>query len=188
MRAPLPCGDARGNVSAQVGYINAHATSTPLGDTIEATCIQALLQRGGLTAGSSPPVPVSSFKGALGHLLGAAGAVESIFTVVALHTVSGGVWWQCRLQQRSRAVAVNAPPLPPLTCVWQSTIPGTPNCTQLDPAVSAAAPLTCFPCAGVSGSSGSVATTVGRSGGMRSAVKNSFGFGGTNCSVVYAAP
>jgi len=63
-------------------------------------------------------------------------------------------------------------------------IPGTANCTQLDPAVSAAAPLACFPCAGA----GVSVAAVCRSGGMRSAVKNSFGFGGTNCSVVYAAP
>jgi len=105
-------------VCTQVDYINAHATSTPLGDTIEATGIQALLQRGGLTAGSSPLVPVSSFKGALGHLLGAAGAVESIFTVMALHTVSGGVRWRCQLQQTLRVVVVNAASFR-LSYVWR---------------------------------------------------------------------
>jgi 3-oxoacyl-[acyl-carrier-protein] synthase II len=59
-----------------VGYINAHATSTPLGDRLEAKAIREVF-------GKDPP-PVSSTKSALGHLLGAAGAVEAAVAVLAL--------------------------------------------------------------------------------------------------------
>lgn len=62
-----------------IGYINAHATSTPLGDNIEANAI------GKLFAENVKNVHVSSTKGAHGHLLGAAGNLESIFTIMACH-------------------------------------------------------------------------------------------------------
>jgi 3-oxoacyl-[acyl-carrier-protein] synthase II len=73
-----------------VQYVNAHATSTPKGDEIEARVIDRVLCGGGggddekNIAGNGSPVFVSSTKGATGHLLGAAGALEAAFTVQSL--------------------------------------------------------------------------------------------------------
>jgi 3-oxoacyl-[acyl-carrier-protein] synthase II len=112
-------------MASQVGYINAHATSTPVGDAIEAAAIEKLMKEDGprtsrllvseaqsyrqgscdsdwieITPASAlwlclsylwslAPVTcvwqVSSTKGSTGHLLGAAGAIEAAFTVLALN-------------------------------------------------------------------------------------------------------
>lgn len=61
----------------KVGYINAHATGTPLGDLAECRAIRAVF-------GEEAP-PVSSTKGAVGHLLGAAGALEAVYSILTLH-------------------------------------------------------------------------------------------------------
>ncbi|OCG19487.1 beta-ketoacyl-[acyl-carrier-protein] synthase II [Gilliamella sp. Fer1-1] len=62
----------------QVGYINAHGTSTPAGDKAETQAVKSIFKA------NANKVMVSSTKSMIGHLLGAAGAVESIFTVLAL--------------------------------------------------------------------------------------------------------
>jgi 3-oxoacyl-[acyl-carrier-protein] synthase II len=87
--APSPDGDGgyramagalkRAGISAgDIDYVNAHGTSTPLGDEIELRAVERLL---GNAAGK---VTMSSTKSSIGHLLGAAGAVEAIFSILAI--------------------------------------------------------------------------------------------------------
>jgi 3-oxoacyl-[acyl-carrier-protein] synthase II len=64
--------------AAEIDYINAHGTSTPLGDELELGAVQRLV---GNAAGR---VTMSSTKSSIGHLLGAAGAVEAIFSILAI--------------------------------------------------------------------------------------------------------
>jgi 3-oxoacyl-[acyl-carrier-protein] synthase II len=64
-----------GLTAADIGHVNAHATSTPVGDTAEAAAILSSL---------GEHVLVSATKSQTGHLLGAAGALEAVFTVLAL--------------------------------------------------------------------------------------------------------
>lgn len=114
----------------EVGYINAHGTSTPAGDVAEAQAVRAVF---GDHAGK---VMVSSTKSMTGHLLGAAGGVEAIFTVLALH---------------------------------HGVIPPTINLDNPDPAVAG---LDLVP-------------HTAREARVDVALSNSFGFGGTNGTVVF---
>jgi 3-oxoacyl-[acyl-carrier-protein] synthase II len=88
MTAPNMDGPRRAMVNAlrnagvnadQVDYLNAHGTSTPLGDVNESNAIKAAL------GDHAKRVVVSSTKSMTGHLLGGAGGLESVFTVLALH-------------------------------------------------------------------------------------------------------
>ncbi|MCZ8251054.1 MAG: beta-ketoacyl-ACP synthase II [Hylemonella sp.] len=64
----------------QVDYLNAHGTSTPLGDINESNAIKAAL------GDHAKKIVVNSTKSMTGHLLGGAGGIESVFTVLAVHT------------------------------------------------------------------------------------------------------
>jgi 3-oxoacyl-(acyl-carrier-protein) synthase len=60
----------------EIGYVNAHGTGTPQNDAAESRVLDTTFR--------GRPVPVSSTKGSIGHLLGAAGAVEAVATLIAL--------------------------------------------------------------------------------------------------------
>lgn len=77
-RRAMSLGLAQAGVSpAQVQHLNAHATSTPVGDLGELAAIKALF-------GADNKIAVTSTKSATGHLLGAAGGLEAIFTLLAI--------------------------------------------------------------------------------------------------------
>jgi 3-oxoacyl-[acyl-carrier-protein] synthase II len=126
-----------------VGYVNAHATSTPMGDEIEMKAIHQALVGLHNHQAAAKPILVSSTKGATGHLLGAAGALESAIAVQALQT---------------------------------QTVPGTRNLDQL--ATTATSPLT-----GLDFVSDAAHTVSSQD--LQVAMSNSFGFGGTNSSLVF---
>ena len=72
-----------GVAPAEVEYVNAHATSTPVGDDTELRAVAEVFGAPARAAGGG--VAVSSTKGATGHLLAAAGAAEAAFSVLAVH-------------------------------------------------------------------------------------------------------
>jgi 3-oxoacyl-[acyl-carrier-protein] synthase II len=114
---------------ADIDYVNAHGTSTPMGDEIELRAVERLLGEAG------KGMAMSSTKSSIGHLLGAAGAVEAIFSILAIRD---GV----------------APPT-----------------LNLDhPSVETAIDLV---------------PHVARKLDVRTALSNSFGFGGTNASLIF---
>ena len=108
-----------------IGYINLHGTATPANDAAEGLAVASLFGRG---------VPCSSTKGATGHTLGAAGAVEAVFCALAL---------------------------------TDSLLPGSPGTRELDPALSL-----------------DYRTEAQPGQPFAYALTNSFGFGGSNCSLI----
>jgi 3-oxoacyl-[acyl-carrier-protein] synthase II len=115
-----------------IDYINAHGTSTPLGDIAETKAVKRVL---GAHAGS---VAVNSTKSMTGHLLGAAGGIEAVFTALAIR---------------------------------DQVSPPTINLRTPDPECD----LDYVP-------------NVARKMPIRVALSNSFGFGGTNATLVMARP
>jgi len=113
----------------QVQYLNAHGTSTPLGDLSETNAIKAAF------GSHARKVVVSSTKSMTGHLLGGAGGVESVFTVLALH---------------------------------HQKIPPTINIFNQDPECDL-----------------DYCANTARDARLEIAVKNNFGFGGTNGTLVF---
>ncbi|CAD7093487.1 unnamed protein product [Hermetia illucens] len=115
----------------QIGYVNAHATSTPTGDVIEARAIRNVLGDG---------VMVSSTKGAHGHLLGSAGNLEAVFVIMGLK--EGFVPPSINIKQVGDGINLN---LIQEATRWKTS-----------------------------------------DGSRRTALKNSFGFGGTNATLCIA--
>ncbi len=90
MTAPSPDGegaarcmqdalDDAGLQPEEIGYINAHGTSTPLNDLYETRAMKTVFKE------HAPQVPISSTKSMTGHLLGGAGGIETVFTTLAAH-------------------------------------------------------------------------------------------------------
>jgi len=87
---PTPQGDGAKRCMAQalwssglsladIDYINAHATSTPVGDVAEINAIKSLF------GPHTSKISISSTKGSVGHLMASSGSVEAIFTILAIH-------------------------------------------------------------------------------------------------------
>ena len=111
--------------AADIDYINLHGTATPANDAAEGKAVAALFGK---------HVPCSSTKGATGHTLGAAGAIEAVICALAL---------------------------------TDGLLPGSPSTESPDPAI--AVDYLLHP----------------RAGQARHALSNSFGFGGSNCSLIF---
>ena len=112
----------------QIEYVNAHGTSTQVGDTVELSAVEKLF-------GSKKNLFMSSNKSAIGHLLGAAGAVEAVFSFKSLQTKT----------------------LPPTLNLDN---PDTDSIINLIPHISISKPV-------------------------KNIISNSFGFGGTNASLIF---
>ena len=141
--APSPDGDgarramvaalaSAGFTASDIDYVNAHGTSTPAGDEIEIAAMKAAF------GGEAGDLSVSSTKSSIGHLLGAAGAVEAVFSILAIR--DGVVPPTLNLEEPDQDFGIDLVPFR------------------------------------------------ARHRPVRAVLSNSFGFGGTNASLVLAAP
>ncbi|MFT8243542.1 beta-ketoacyl-ACP synthase II [Roseomonas sp. BN140053] len=102
-RAMKACLRSAGIAPTDIQYINAHGTSTPMGDDLELEAVEKLWN------GDADKVAMSSTKSAIGHLLGAAGAVEAIFSLLAIRDNVAPP--TLNLEEPSRPSAVDRVPL-----------------------------------------------------------------------------
>jgi len=152
-RAMVQAVEDAGSSMSDVDYINAHATSTPIGDVAEINAIRFALscRKHANEENLASPLLVSSTKGATGHLLGAAGAIEAALSVMAIS---------------------------------QNTVPHTRNLDTISEDISQALQLED---ASLTKTHRSIHLVqhepIRRS--INTAICNSFGFGGTNVSILF---
>ncbi|CAH8547150.1 unnamed protein product [Dicrocoelium dendriticum] len=175
MRAALL--DAKISTIDQVDHINCHATSTPLGDAIELAAVSRLMVDFSEQhrADTRPPIVVNSIKGHLGHLLGGAGAVESVYSVLSVNR--GMMAGNLNLHQPIGSTEVEKV----LTCNERHA--GTPERTNLNKYLDALERQVVLPRHGTLAIPYTDRTV---SHECRVVLSNSFGFGGTNGSLVFA--
>ena len=179
-----------------IGYINAHATSTPTGDLAEVNAIHSLFATPQQPSHCHPqekeersPVCVSSTKGATGHLLGAAGAVEAAFACMALQT-----------DTLPHTLNLHDPLIPTVTTITTTSPPATTasgtTCTGEDSGSSGADghSTDSANCDSPERLRRGVHHVAGCAHRLESktdqkefayAMTNSFGFGGTNASLIF---
>jgi len=184
--APVPDGDGAyrcmsnalrdaGLQPPDIDYINAHATSTPAGDIAECRAIHRLFS--GVHA--ERPVSVSSTKGALGHCLGAAGAIEAALCVLALRSQTVPGTLNLSLPRSSSSSSSSAAAASAQAGVIDS------DCIQLSEASSSDSSSP--PARASAATSLHFITATAEHRTVRHCLTNSFGFGGTNASLVISA-
>lgn len=103
-RAMLAALEMAGATTKEVEHVNAHATSTPVGDIAEYTALKRVF------ADHTENLVVSATKASTGHLLGGAGAVEAIFTILALKNMSAP--GTINLENQDPEIPLNVPAKP----------------------------------------------------------------------------
>lgn len=173
-----------------IGYANAHATGTPMGDEIELNALTGALrptneenEREGYFSSSltsAPPLYISSIKGAMGHLLGAAGAVEAITTVL---TVKHKIIPPNTNLDNPIAFDADRVVLPTLSSPRSS--PRRVGGGGATEDVAAADDDNTTAAAKVGGEGSSGAADVIAMPNLRAAISTSFGFGGANAALLF---
>jgi 3-oxoacyl-(acyl-carrier-protein) synthase len=110
---------AAGLQPGDIGYLNAHGTSTPANDRLETAAIKAVFES------EAARLPISSTKGATGHTLGAGGAIEAVYAIMALqtHTLPPTINYQTRDPECDLDYVPNAPrEVHPLDAVMSNSL------------------------------------------------------------------